>query len=396
MPYSERTDRLTPSATLAVLGKIKELIRDGDNAISFGAGEPDFVTPQHIREAAVKAIRDGCTGSLPTPGLPELREACAEYLCKRKGLHVDPTQVLISNGSKQTIMNAILALVNKGDEVLIPAPAWVSFPEQVKLADAKPVFVPTSEENGFKLKAEMLKSYITKNTKLLILNNPNNPTGSLIDKKGLSKIAELMVRNRIYVISDEIYERLIYDGKSHCSIASLFPEIEELTVTTNGFSKTYAMPGWRVGYGVAKTEIIRRMTAVQSHYTSGGNHVAQRAALAALTGDQNCVEEMRQSYLDRRESILKKLQRIPGFSCSKPRAAFYVFPNVSRLFGREIGGKRIDSSMDLTNLLLDRVQVGVVAGSAFGTEGYIRISYAVDIKEIEEGMSRIENLLSTK
>ncbi len=396
MVYSERTDRLTPSATLAILGKIKELIKDGKKAISFGAGEPDFLTPEHIREAAIKAIRDGHMGSLPTAGLPELRGACAEYFCEKKGLHVEPSQVLISTGSKQTIMNAILTLVNKGDEVLLPAPAWVSFPEMVKLADANPVFVPTAEENGFKLKAEMLEPYITKKTKLLILNNPNNPTGSLMDRKDLMEIADLMVRNGIYVISDEIYDQLVYDGKSHTSIASLSPEIEGLTVTTNGFSKTYAMPGWRVGYGAAGAEIIRRMTAIQSHYTSGGNHVAQRAALAALKGKQDCVEEMRKSYFDRREYILKKLQRISGFSCTKPEAAFYVFPNVTELFGREIRGTRIGSSGDLANLLLDSIQVGIVSGSAFGTEGYVRLSYAVDIKEIEEGLDRVESLLGSE
>jgi aspartate aminotransferase len=378
------------------LGKIKELIQDGKKAISFGAGEPDFMTPEHIQEAAIKAIRDGHMGSLPTAGLPELREACAEYFCEKKGLLVKPSQVLISNGSKQAIMNAILALVNDDDEVLIPTPAWVSFPEMVKLADANPVFVPTVEENGFKLKAEMLGPYITKKTRLLILNNPNNPTGSVIDREDLMEIADLMVQNRIYVISDEIYDNLIHDGKSHTSIASLSPEIEELTVTTNGFSKTYAMPGWRVGYGVAKEEIIQRMTAIQSHYTSGGNHVAQRAALAALRGKQDCVQEMKKAYFDRREYILRRLQKISGFSCSKPEAAFYVFPNITALFGRDIGGDRISSSLDLTNLLLDRVQVGVVAGSAFGSEGYIRISYACDIKQIEEGMNRIESLLGQK
>jgi aspartate aminotransferase len=335
-------------------------------------------------------------GSLPTAGLPELREACAEYFCEKKGLLVKPSQVLISNGSKQAIMNAILALVNDDDEVLIPTPAWVSFPDMVKLADANPVFVPTVEENGFKLKAEMLGPYITKKTRLLILNNPNNPTGSVIDREDLMEIADLMVQNRIYVISDEIYDNLIHDGKSHTSIASLSPEIEELTVTTNGFSKTYAMPGWRVGYGVAKEEIIQRMTAIQSHYTSGGNHVAQRAALAALRGKQDCVQEMKKAYFDRREYILRRLQKISGFSCSKPEAAFYVFPNITALFGRDIGGDRISSSLDLTNLLLDRVQVGVVAGSAFGSEGYIRISYACDIKQIEEGMNRIESLLGQK
>ncbi len=396
MPYTERTNRLAPSATLAILGKIKELVQRGENAISFGAGEPDFIAPEHVREAAIKAIKDGQMESLPTTGLPELKEAIAEYYSEKKGLHVEPSQVLISNGSKQTIMNAILTFVEKGDEVLVPTPAWVSYPEQVKLADAKPVFVPTSEENGFKLTAEMVKPYITEKTKLLILNNPNNPTGSLIDRKDLIDIADLMVRNKIYVICDEIYDCLIYDDKRHHSIASLSPEVRELTVTTNGFSKTYAMPGWRVGYGIATDEITKRMTGIQSHYTSGGNHVAQRAALAALKGKQDCVEEMRQAYCDRRDYLMNRLQNISGFTCSKPEAAFYVFPNVTELFGRKIDGNEIGSSMDLTNLLLDRIQVGVVSGSAFATEGYVRLSYACDIKKIDEGMNRIENLLGSK
>ena len=221
MRYSERTNRLAPSATLAVLGKIKELIQKGENAISFGAGEPDFLAPEHVCEAAIKAIRDGHMDSLATAGLPELKEAIAEYYTEKKGVEVEPSQVLISNGSKQSIMNAILTLVEKGDEVLIPTPAWVSYPEQVKLADAEPVFVPTPEENGFKLTAELMKPYITEKTKLLILNNPNNPTGSLIEREDLMGIAELMVRHKIYVICDEIYDCLIYDNKQHHSLASI-------------------------------------------------------------------------------------------------------------------------------------------------------------------------------
>ncbi|MFH0844545.1 MAG: pyridoxal phosphate-dependent aminotransferase [Pseudomonadota bacterium] len=396
MSYSERTDRLAPSATLAVLGKIQEMIQKGENAISYGAGEPDFLAPEHVREAAIKAIRDGQMESLPTAGLTELKEAIADYYTGKKGLQVDPSQVLISNGSKQTIMNAILTLVEKGDEVLIPVPAWVSYPEQVKLADATPVFVPTSEENGFMLTADMLRPYITRKSKLLILNNPNNPTGSLIDRKELLEIAELMVRHGIYIICDEIYDCLIYDNKRHYSLASLSPEVRELTVTTNGFSKTYAMPGWRVGYGIAKTDVIKRMTGIQSHSTSGGNHIAQRAAVAALRGPQDCVEEMRQAYLARRDYLLERLQRISGLSCPRPNAAFYVFPNVTGLFGRNIDGKEIASSMDLTSLFLEKIKVGVVAGSAFEAEGYIRFSYACDIKKIEEGMDRIEKLLGSK
>ena len=394
MVYSERTDRLSPSATLAVTEKIKSMIRSGKKAISFGAGEPDFITPEHIREAAIKALRDGHVGSLPTAGLPELKEAIAEKFSEKEGWEkIEPSQVLVSNGSKQSIMNALLALVNKDDEVLIPIPAWVSFPEQVKLADGKPVYVPTSEVVGFKLKAEMIKPYITKKTKVLILNNPNNPTGSVMEREDLLEIAELMVRNRIYVISDEIYDHLIYDGQSHVSIASLFPEIRELTVTTNGFSKTYAMTGWRVGYAIASEEIIKRMAGIQSHYTSGGNHVAQRAAFAALRESQDCVERMKQIYKERRNYLFSRLGKMSGFGCSKPEATFYVYPNVTELFG-QVSGHPINSSTDLSNLFLEKIQVGIIPGIAFGTEGYVRISYACDIKTIEEGMNRIETLLS--
>ena len=395
MSYSKRTSCLAPSATLAISGKIKELIRKGEDAISFGAGEPDFVTPSHIGEAAIKAIKDGQTGSLPTAGLPELREAIAESLSEEKELPIKPSEVLVSNGSKQSIMNAILTLVDRGDEVLIPIPAWVSYPEQVKLAEAKPILVPTYEENGFKLKADILKRFITKKTKLIIFNNPNNPTGSLIDKDDLTDIAHLMERHGIYVISDEIYNKLIYDNKPHFSIASLSPEIRELTITTNGFSKAYAMTGWRVGYAVAKEEIVKKMTAIQSHYTSGGNHIAQCAALAALRGSQDCVEEMRQTYYKRRDYLLQRLQNVHGLSCLTPEAAFYAYPNVTRLF-EEKTDKQINSSADLANLFLEKIQVGVVPGTAFGTEGYVRISYACDIKKIEEGMNRIESLLGSK
>jgi aspartate aminotransferase len=396
MAYSERTDRLSPSATLAVTEKIKSMIRSGQKAISFGAGEPDFITPEHIREAAIKALRDGHVGSLPTAGLPELKEAIAEKFSEKEGWEkIEPPQVLVSNGSKQSIMNALLALVNKDDEVLIPIPAWVSFPEQAKLADGRPIYVPTSEANGFKLKAEMIKPYITKKTKVLILNNPNNPTGSVMDREDLLEIAELMTRNRIYVISDEIYDHLIYDGKGHVSIASLFPEIRALTITTNGFSKTYAMTGWRVGYAIASKEIIRRMTGIQSHYTSGGNHVAQRAALAALRESQDCVEQMREIYKERRDYLFSRLEKLLGFVCSKPEATFYVYPNITELFG-QVSGRQINSSTDLSDLFLEKIQVGVVPGIAFGTEGYVRISYACDMKAIKEGMNRIETLLSEK
>ena len=395
MSYSKRASFLAPSATLAISGKIKELIRKGEDAISFGAGEPDFSTPRHIGEAAIKAIKDGQTGSLPTAGLPELREAIAEKLSEEKELPVNPSQVLISNGSKQSIMNAILTLVERGDEVLIPIPAWVSYPEQVKLAEAKPIFVPTYEENGFKLKANILKRFITKKTKLIILNNPNNPTGSLIDKDDLIDIARLMDRHGIYVISDEIYDKLIYDNKSHFSIASLSPEIRNLTITTNGFSKAYAMTGWRVGYAVAKEDIVKKMTAIQSHYTSGGNHIAQCAALAALRGSQDCVEDMRRAYYKRRDYLLQRLKNINGFSCLTPEAAFYAYPNVTRLFEKKTDNQ-INSSTDLANLFLEKIQIGVVPGTAFGTEGYVRISYACDLKNIEEGMNRIESLLGSK
>ncbi|OGP62602.1 MAG: hypothetical protein A2170_09315, partial [Deltaproteobacteria bacterium RBG_13_53_10] len=292
-----------------------------------------------------------------------------------QGVPAEASHVLISNGSKQSIMNAILALVNRDDEVLIPIPAWVSFPEQVKLADGRPVFVPTSEEEGFKLKADRVERYITKRTKLLILNNPNNPTGSVVNREDLLKIADLMMRHGVYVVCDEIDDHLIFEGEGHASMASLSPEIRKMTITTNGFSKTYAMTGWRVGYAIAEPEIIKRMTAIQSHYTSGGIHVAQRAALAALTESQECVEEMRRIYRERRDYLLKRLANIPGMTCRKPEATFYAYPNVRGLFGR-IRLDSVGSSTELANLFLEKVQVGIVPGVAFGTEGYVRISYA--------------------
>ncbi|HOM73141.1 MAG TPA: pyridoxal phosphate-dependent aminotransferase, partial [Armatimonadota bacterium] len=372
MAISERAKNVSPSPTLAITAKAAKMKAEGIDVISFGAGEPDFDTPANIKAAAIKSIEAGFTRYTATSGIDALKEAIVSKFAQDNGLEYEKSQIVVSNGAKHSLYNAVLALVNPGDEVIIPSPYWVSYPEQAKLAGASSVFVKTDESTGFVATADMIAEAITPKTKLLVLNSPSNPTGGIYSRKQLEEIAELAVNKQIYVLSDEIYEKIIYDGQKHVSIASLGPEIKKLTVTINGFSKSYSMTGWRLGYAAAEPEIAAAMTRIQDHSTSNPVSFAQKGGVEALTGPQDDVLKMIAEFDNRRKVIVERLNGIPGVSCAMPGGAFYVFPNVSKLFGMSYGGRAIDSSDTFAEFLLDEANVAVVPGSGFGAPDYIR------------------------
>ncbi len=387
---AERAKKIKPSPTLSVDSKAKELKAKGFDVVNFGVGEPDFDTPEHIKEAAIKAIKDGFTKYTPVGGIDELKEAIVEKLEKENGLKYGKENILVSCGAKHSLYNIAQALFGPGDEVIIPAPYWVSYPDQVLINDAQPVIVETYEEDNFTIRPELLKEKITKKTKALILNSPSNPTGFIYDRKTLERIAEIALQHNIYIISDEIYEKLIYDGESHVSIASLGDEIKEKTIVVNGLSKSHAMTGWRIGYAAGPVEIIKTMTKIQSQSTSNPTSIAQKAAVAALKGPQDSVEGMRKEFEKRRNYLVNELNNINGISCRMPKGAFYAFPNISKVLGKKNNGKNIENSMELSIYLLEKALVALVPGSAFGAEGFIRISYATSMENLKKGIERIK------
>lgn len=390
---AERATKVKPSPTLAVDSKAKQLKAKGMDVVNFGVGEPDFDTPEHIKEAAIKAIKDGFTKYTPVGGIDELKEAIIEKLEKDNKLTYNKENIVVSCGAKHSLYNIAQALFGPGDEVIIPSPYWVSYPDQVLLNDAIPVIVNTYEEDEFMLRPEVLKEKITSRSKALILNSPSNPTGFIYTENALKEIAEIALKHNLYIISDEIYEKLIYDNEKHISIACLSEEIKEKTIVVNGLSKAYAMTGWRIGYAAGHTEIIKTMTTIQSQSTSNPTSIAQKAAVAALRGNQNCVSEMRKEFEKRRNFLVQELNRIPGVSCKMPKGAFYVFPNISNIFGKKIDKNIINSSMDLSIYLLEKALVALIPGSAFGAEGYIRISYATSMENLSKGIDRISKAL---
>ena len=389
MDLSDRVRRLAPSFALGIHYRYKEMLRQGKDVVSFGVGEPDFDTPAHIKKAGIEATEQGWTKYSVTPGLPELREAIGFLLKKRYGLEYEPAEILVSVGGKHAMVNAMIALLNPGDEVLIPVPAWFSYAESVKLVDAVPVFVPTRKEEEFQLKADALSQKITPKTKLLILNSPCNPTGSMMEEEELVKIAALSIKHEFYIIADEIYSEIVFDNRKHVSIANLDAKVKERTITINGFSKAYAMTGWRVGYAAGPRPIISAMGDVQGHFTSGTNTMAQKAAIAAVYGPQEFIREMVREYDRRRRYIVKRLNSIPGISCFYPHGTFYAFPDVSGLLNRTLRGKRIQNTFDLGNYLLETEGVAVVPGSAFEGEGHLRLSFACSMEVIESGCDRL-------
>jgi aspartate aminotransferase len=387
MSLSRKLSRISASPTLALNAKAKELSAGGVDVVNFTAGEPDFDTPGNIKRAAIQAVRSGFTKYTAAPGMPELRNAIAKKLRDENGLDYSGDQIVVSCGGKHSLYNAFQALCNPGDEVIIPTPFWVSYSEQVKLCEAEPVFVETKEENGFKLLAEDVADHVTAKTKVILLNSPCNPTGAVIDKEELKKIASIAVENDVYVISDEIYEHLVYEGM-HVSIASFGDDIKERTIIINGASKAYSMTGWRIGWAAGPANVMKMIGNFQSHTTSNPTSISQSAYLAALKGSQDSVAMMRNEFKKRRDRIVERLNGIRGMSCVKPQGSFYIFPNVSGCFG-----KGITNSMDFSMALLDKARVAVVPGSAFGGEGHVRMSYACSTETIEKGVERIEEFV---
>ncbi len=387
---TKRAQSISPSPTLAITAKAKAMQVEGIDIIGFGAGEPDFDTPEHIKQAAIKALSEGFTKYTPTAGMPQLKKAICDRFKTDSGLEYDPSQVIVSCGAKHSIYNIVQVLCQSGDEAIIPSPYWVSYPEMVRVAEAIPVFIDTAEKDGFKITPASLLKAITKKTRLLILNSPSNPTGQVYSKKELEAIARIAVDKDIWVVSDEIYDKLVYDGVECVSIASLNPQIKAKTLVVNGVSKSYAMTGWRIGYVAGDKEVIGAMSNLQDHSTSNPTSISQRAALAALTGPQDEVKRMAAEFERRRNYMVDRLNKIPGISCLIPPGAFYAFPNVSKLFGKSYDGKPIKDSMGLTELLLTEAKVAVLPGIPFGADGYLRLSYATSTKNITGGLDRIE------
>ena len=386
MSLAHRATILAPSLTLAIDSKAKAMKAEGIDVCSFGAGEPDFDTPQHIKDACMAALDSGFTKYTPSSGIPELRQAISEKFKADNGLEYKPSQIIVSNGAKHSCLNAILACVGEGDEVIIPAPFWLSYPEMVKMAGGEPVIVQTKEENGWKMTPDEFQDAMTPRTKMVILNSPGNPTGAVYSREELEQIGEVALGEDILILSDEIYEKLVYDDTEHVSIASLSKELYDLTITVNGFSKSYAMTGWRLGYLGAPESIAKAIDAIQSHATSGCTSFAQKGALAALKGDQTPVTDMRAEFDLRRQYMVDRLSKFPRISVVNPKGAFYVMANISQ-FGL--------SSTNFADRLLSKHHVAVVPGVAFGDDRLIRLSYATSLDVIKKGLDRIEEFVKS-
>ena len=390
---SERLNRLAPSATLAMSQKSSEMKAQGIDVINLSVGEPDFNTPDHIKEAGKKAIELNFSKYSPVPGYPDLRTAIVNKLEKENGLHYTASEILVSNGAKQCVCNAIMALVDDGEEVIIPAPYWVSYPQMVKLAGGEPVFIEAGFEQDFKITPEQLETAITPKTKMLILCSPSNPTGSVYNKEELAALAEVIKRHDdLYVLADEIYEHINYVGK-HESIAQ-FPGMKERSIIINGVSKAYAMTGWRIGFMAAPEWITKGCNKLQGQYTSGPSSISQKAALEAYVASQECVEVMRQAFEKRRDLIVSLAREIPGLEVNVPQGAFYLFPKCSSFYGKSDGERTINSSTDLAMYLLEKGHVATVGGDAFGDPDCFRMSYATSDDNIREAMKRIKEALA--
>lgn len=389
MNLSKKAGNISPSITLSITAKANELKAQGVDVVSFGAGEPDFNTPQNIINAAIKAMQDGKTKYTPAGGILELKKTICKKFKEDNGLDYTTDQITISTGAKQCLANVFMAILNPGDEILIPIPYWVSYPELVKLADGVPVFVETLKENNYKYTIEDLEKAVSDKTKAVLINSPNNPTGTIYNREELIEIAEFAKKHDLLIISDEIYEKLIYDGEKHISIASLSEDAFERTVVINGVSKTYAMTGWRLGYMAASKEITKLMTSIQSHMTSNVNTIAQYAAIEALNGPIEDLNTMVKEFERRRNFMVNRLSKIDGVSIIKPSGAFYIMVNISSYFNTTFKGEEIKNSLDFSRVLLDEEKVAVIPGAGFGLDEYIRLSYATSMDIIETGIDRI-------
>jgi aspartate aminotransferase len=392
MKLAKRVASLTPSATLAITAKAKELKAAGYDVIGLGAGEPDFNTPQHIIDAAVKAMNEGHTKYTPSGGLPALKTEIIKKFAKDQQLHYEPSEIIVCVGAKHALYTLFQVILDEGDEVIIPTPYWVSYPEQVKLAGGVPVYVEGLEENEFKITPEQLKAAITKRTKAVIINSPSNPTGMIYTEEELKALGEVCLEHDILIVSDEIYEKLVYGNAKHVSIAQLSPELKAQTIIINGLSKSHSMTGWRIGYAAGDKEIIKAMTDLASHSTSNPTSIAQYAAIAAYSGPQEPVEEMRQAFEERLNIIYGKLVQIPGFTCVKPQGAFYLFPN-AREAAQMAGYNTVD---EFVAALLEEAKVALVPGSGFGAPDNVRLSYATSLDILENAVERMKQFMENK
>lgn len=393
---STRLAAIAPSATLVVDAKAKALKAAGKPVIGFGAGEPDFPTPDYVVEAAIKACADSAMHRYtPAAGLPKLRQAIAEKTLRDSGYEVDPAQILVTNGGKQAVYEAFAVTLNPGDEVILPTPYWTTYPEVAGIAGAKVVEVFAGADQDYKVTVEQLEEARTVRSKALLLNTPSNPTGTVYSAAELKAIGEWALEHDLWVITDEIYEHLVYDGAESCHIVKLVPELANRTLVLNGVAKTYAMTGWRVGWMIAPTDAVKACTSFHSHITGNVSNIAQAAAIAAVGGDLEVVYKMREAFDRRRQKMIKMLREIPDIQVPTPRGAFYAYPNVEGLLNREIAGTVCRSSADLANLILDKVEVAAVPGEAFGPSGFLRFSYALSDADLEEGIGRVVELLST-
>ncbi len=390
MKLSQFTRQLKPSETLAISTKAKALRAQGRNIIDFGLGEPDFATPSNIIRAAEHAMAEGFTKYTPPAGLPALRQAIANKLKRENDLDYAPEEIIVSCGAKQALYNVAMVLLDAGDEVLIPGPYWVTYPTQVLLAGGTPVIIPTTAANDFKITGDMLRQYLTPKTKGLILNSPCNPTGAVYTPAELEDLARVLLDTDLFVITDEIYEHIIYDGLKQISIATLDPALKARSIVVNGFSKAYAMTGWRLGYCAGPREVIEMCDRLQSQTTSNATAFVQVAGIEALTGPQESAGAMAQAFEQRRNFVVRRLNAIPGITSNTPRGAFYIFPNIAALFGRRAQGQPLTTAAEVAAYLLEAAGVAVVPGDAFGEDHYMRISYASSMTELEDGLARID------
>lgn len=390
MRISKKCQAVQGSVTLAIDAKAKQMKAEGKDVVSFGAGEPDFQTPQYIIDAAIKALNDGKTKYTAAAGLPELRKAICKYTKNSIGTEYEFDQVVVSNGAKQAIFNALQAILNPGEEVIIFSPFWVSYPEMVKMADGVPVFVETIQEQGFKIDFDALEKAITPKTAAIILNTPSNPTGAIIPEADVRKIAEVVKKYDLMVISDEIYDTLLYDGEKHFSITQIDDEMKERTILINGMSKAFAMTGWRIGYSISNKQIAKMIGNYQSHATSNPNTIAQYATLAAVENENKDFEKMLKEFDRRRKYMVETVNSIDGLSVQTPKGAFYAMVSIKNIIGKKFNGKVINGSMDFAEILLDETMTAVVPGNAFGIDDHIRLSYATSMENIEKGLSRIK------
>lgn len=393
MLLSKRAEKVAPSVTLAITAKAASMKKQGIKVISFGAGEPDFNTPSNINNAAIEAINNGYTKYTPASGIDDLKEAIINKFNKDNGLEYTKSQIIVSTGAKQSLFNVFYSIINSGDEVIVPYPYWVSYPELIKLAGGYPVIANTTEETNFKYTTDSLHKIVSSKTKAIIINSPNNPTGEVYNKEELEKLALFAQEHDLIIISDEIYEKLVYDNSKHISVASLSEDAYNRTVVINGMSKSYSMTGWRIGYAAGPESIIKLMSSIQSHITSNPNSIAQYASLEALKGDQKEVNNMVKEFKKRRDYMVERINNMGHLSCCIPNGAFYVFVNISTYLNKKVEDTIINSGIDFSRELLEHEKVAVIPGDAFGINNYIRLSYATSMDNIKEGLNRIENFI---